>query len=322
MIGACWKMIADKSYLFHICNGDWIAFVCILSIVSSLGVFLYKKKNKKEETIIYLLLLIYDVFIIVFGYDIASLFLGVLLCLLTVLMLINPEGFIDKFIFLIKRIDKIIGLHARLKTPDELHAIINNNKTMMISTASIYFTILLANLMDFFSSCFDFDYSEMIIVGVIGLASYIVFMYNFLSKTKCWLLVLGVNILIGIQTVFTMYNLLNSIVFLNMFVLATVEIVFNLFMIGIIGVMLIFEIMNLDGDEKSKYFKMLLYTTLGYGILKIFLEFSFSYYEYLSMVKSIKNVIDSTLQVCFLGSLFAYAGTKLNETRNDYLDKG
>lgn len=73
MISTYWRIFTDKSYLFHICNGDWVAFVCILSIISSLWVFLYKKKNKKEETIIYLLLLIYGLFIIVVGYDILRL---------------------------------------------------------------------------------------------------------------------------------------------------------------------------------------------------------------------------------------------------------
>lgn len=40
------------------------------------------------------------------------------------------------------------------------------------------------------------------------------------------------------------------------------------------------------------------------------------------IIKAVKNIIDSTLQVCFWGSLFAYAGTKLSKTSNDYLDKG
>jgi len=317
MIGAVCKKIAEESYIFHICDGDWRAFISILCIVSLLAIFLYKKKNRKDETIVYLLLLIYGTFIMALGYNITSSLWSVLLLLCTVLMLIKPEKFIDRVVFFIKLIDEKIGLYVRLKTSDELKEIINNNKITIVSIMGIYFAILFTNMAEIFSDCLKQYYTILIIFGAIGLGSYIVFMYEFLSKTKCWLLVLGMDILIGIHVVFTMYDLLNRIVPYDMFVLALIEIIINLFMIGIIGVMLIFEIMNLDGNEKSKYFKVLLYTTLGYSILKSFLEFSFSYYIYCSTIAAVKNVIDSTLQVCFLGSLFAYVGGKLNGISDD-----
>lgn len=221
-----------------------------------------------------------------------------------------------------ERIYLIFCVNIKMKSQQILYNDIKNNRIMLWAIMVLFSSLFLLNIQYSQFECIKYIQNIMqiqfeecteytIVVSLVGMLAYVVCFYNYVEYLKNVMMTFFFAGIIAVEIVLlTFSNPIKWSLEISGYIIVF-ELLFNMFFSSIMWAMVSSLSMRISGNNKTRYFKLLFYTIMGYGLSKTFLEVSFSYYQNMSDVAIAKSIIDATIQVVFYGSIFCYAGANL-----------